>query len=142
MPQSYDKSLRAQSPHIRNSAFQAFGEKDSRYLQRIKRKKCKCYSKTRFFSLFLENFHEKYCGEQEKGVPLQRFNTAIDCFTLKIIQTKMKKLVFMFAAFAAISFASCGSKTEAPVEANASDTVALDTCDTVCVTVATKPLAP
>ena len=129
MPQSYDKSLRAQSPHIRNSAFQAFGEKDSRYLQRIKRKKCKCYSKTRFFSLFLENFHEKYCGEQEKGVPLQRFNTAIDCFTLKIIQTKMKKLVFMFAAFAAISFASCGSKTEAPVEANDSDSVVVDTLD-------------
>ena len=129
MPQSYDKSLRAQSPHIRNSAFQAFGEKDSRYLQRIKRKKCKCYSKTRFFSLFLENFHEKYCGEQEKGVPLQRFNTAIDCFTLKIIQTKMKKLVFMFAAFAAISFASCGSKTEAPVEANDSDSVVVHTLD-------------
>ena len=141
MAQSYDKSLRIQSPHIRNSAFQAFGEKDSRYLQRIKRKKCKCYSKTRFFSLFLENFHEKYCGEQEKGVPLQRFNTAIDCFTLKIIQTKMKKLVFMFAAFAAISFASCGSKTEAPVEANDSDSVVVDTCDTVCDSVVTDTVA-
>ena len=41
----------------------------------------------------------------------------------------MKKLVFMFAAFAAISFASCGSKTEAPVEEN--DSVAVDTVDTV-----------
>ena len=60
---------------------------------------------------------------------------------LKIIQTKMKKLVFMFAAFAAISFASCGSKTEAPVEANDSDTVALDTCDTVCDTVVTDTVA-
>ena len=132
MAQSYDKSLRIQSHHIRNSAFQAFGEKDSRYLQRLKRKKCKCYSKTRFFSLFLENFHEKYCGEQEKGVPLQRFNTAIDCFTLKIIQTKMKKLVFMFAAFAAISFASCGSKTEAPAEVQDTvDTLAADSVDTL-----------
>ena len=53
----------------------------------------------------------------------------------------MKKLGFMFAAFAAISFASCGSKTEAPVEANDSDTVALDTCDTVCDTVATDTVA-
>ncbi len=46
----------------------------------------------------------------------------------------MKKLVFMFAAFAAISFASCGSKTEAPVEANdsVSDTLAGDSCDTLC----------
>lgn len=41
----------------------------------------------------------------------------------------MKKLVFMFAAFAAISFASCGSKTEAPVEANDSDSVVVDTLD-------------
>ena len=37
----------------------------------------------------------------------------------------MKKLVFMFAAFAAISFASCGSKTEAPVEP-AQDSVVAD----------------
>jgi len=37
----------------------------------------------------------------------------------------MKKLVFMFAAVAAISFASCGNKTaQAPVE---EDTVAIDT---------------
>ena len=38
----------------------------------------------------------------------------------------MKKLVFMFVAVAAISFASCGNKTEqaAPVD---SDTVAVDT---------------
>lgn len=42
----------------------------------------------------------------------------------------MKKLVFMFAAFAAISFASCGSKTEAPVEPaqdSVADTTAVDT---------------
>lgn len=38
----------------------------------------------------------------------------------------MKKLVLMFVAVAAISFASCGNKTQqaAPVD---SDTVALDT---------------
>ena len=53
----------------------------------------------------------------------------------------MKKLVFMFAAFAAISFASCGSKTETPVEANDSDSVVVDTCDTVCDTVATDTVA-
>ena len=36
----------------------------------------------------------------------------------------MKKLVFMFVAIAAISFASCGNKTaQAPVE----DTTAVDT---------------
>lgn len=39
----------------------------------------------------------------------------------------MKKLVFMFVAVAAISFASCGNKAEqAPVE-DTVDTVAVDT---------------
>ena len=43
----------------------------------------------------------------------------------------MKKLVFMFVAVAAISFASCGNKTEqaAPVDSDTvvvEDTVALD----------------
>ena len=84
---------------------------------------------------------ENLAASRKIAVPLQRFNTAIDCFTLKIIYTTMKKLVFMFAAFAAISFASCGSKTEAPVEANDSDTVALDTCDTVCDSVVTDTVA-
>ena len=42
----------------------------------------------------------------------------------------MKKLVFMFVAIAAISFASCGNKTaQAPVE----DTTAVDTADTAAV---------
>ena len=37
----------------------------------------------------------------------------------------MKKLVFMFVAVAAISFASCGNKTEqaAPVDADSLETV-------------------
>lgn len=40
----------------------------------------------------------------------------------------MKKLVFMFVAFAAISFASCGNKTNDAVAATDSiDTMAVDT---------------
>ena len=37
----------------------------------------------------------------------------------------MKKLVFMFAAVAAISFASCGNKTAETAEVADSDTVAV-----------------
>ena len=45
----------------------------------------------------------------------------------------MKKLVFMFVAVAAISFASCGNKTQqgAPVDTDTVatvDTAAIDTC--------------
>lgn len=40
----------------------------------------------------------------------------------------MKKLAFLFVAVAAISFASCGNKTQATEEA---DTVAVDTVETV-----------
>ncbi len=39
----------------------------------------------------------------------------------------MKKLVLMFVAIAAISFASCGNKTAAPAANADSDTVAVDT---------------
>jgi len=35
----------------------------------------------------------------------------------------MKKLVFMFVALAAISFASCGNKAEAPANADSAATV-------------------
>ena len=56
-----------------------------------------------------------------KSVPLQRFKKTIDCFTKKFISHTMKKLVFMFVAFAAISFASCGNKTS---DAAATDSVA------------------
>ena len=38
----------------------------------------------------------------------------------------MKKLVFMFVAFAAISFASCGNKTSDAAATNDSDSVAVD----------------
>jgi hypothetical protein len=52
----------------------------------------------------------------------------------------MKKLVFMFVAVAAISFASCGNKTEqAPAEV---DTVAVDSTDTIAAdTVAADTVA-
>ncbi len=40
----------------------------------------------------------------------------------------MKKLVFMFVAFAAISFASCGNKTnDAAAAIDSIDTMAVDT---------------
>ena len=39
----------------------------------------------------------------------------------------MKKLVFMFVAVAAISFASCGNKTEQAPAQDTVDTVAVDT---------------
>ncbi len=42
----------------------------------------------------------------------------------------MKKLVFMFVAIAAISFASCGQKAQEAPAAD-TDTVVVDTVDTV-----------
>jgi len=45
----------------------------------------------------------------------------------------MKKLVLMFVAVAAISFASCGNKTQ-QAPAQDSDTVAVDTVATVDTT--------
>ncbi len=47
----------------------------------------------------------------------------------------MKKLVLMFVAIAAISFASCGNKTAATDATADSDTVAVDTtvADTAAV---------
>lgn len=53
----------------------------------------------------------------------------------------MKKLLFLFVAVAAMSFASCGNKTvaEAPVED--SDSVAVDTLDTTVVDSAADTVA-
>lgn len=42
----------------------------------------------------------------------------------------MKKLVFMFVAFAAISFASCGSKTETPANNDSTTVSDSDSCCT------------
>ncbi len=38
----------------------------------------------------------------------------------------MKKLVFMFVAFVAMTFAACGGQTPATASANDSDSVAID----------------
>ena len=54
------------------------------------------------------------------------FKRTNDCFTDFKKAKKMKKLVFMFVAIAAISFASCGNKTAAPAANNDSDSVALN----------------
>lgn len=44
-------------------------------------------------------------------VPLQRFNKQL--IVLHVLKSKkMKKLAFLFAAVVAVSFASCGQKTE------------------------------
>lgn len=53
---------------------------------------------------------------------------AIDCFTKK--KTEMKKLVFMFVAIAAMSFASCGNKSNEAAPAADSNTVAVDSAAT------------
>ena len=45
----------------------------------------------------------------------------------------MKKLVLMFVAIAAISFASCGNKNQSAAPAGDSDTTAVDTADTAAV---------
>ena len=51
----------------------------------------------------------------------------------------MKKLVFMFVAVAAISFASCGNKAQAPVE-EAVDSIA-EVVDSVVDSLATDSVA-
>jgi hypothetical protein len=45
---------------------------------------------------------------------------------------KMKKLVFMFAAVVAVSFASCGNKTQ-PTEVDTDSVEVVDSADTVAV---------
>ena len=65
----------------------------------------------------------------KKCIPLHRFNKQMIVLQFKSLE-KMKKLVLVFVAVAAISFASCGNKTNqaAPVD---SDSVA--TPDTAVV---------
>ena len=78
----------------------------------------------------------------KKYLPLQRFNKQMIVLQIKKAK-KMKKLVFMFVAIAAISFASCGNKTAAPVEDV--DTAAVDTLvemvDTAAAAVDTAAVA-
>jgi predicted small secreted protein len=63
---------------------------------------------------------------------LQRFNKQRLFYRFKKLR-KMKKLVFMFVAIAAMSFASCGNKTNEGAANDTIDTVAADTADTVAV---------
>lgn len=49
---------------------------------------------------------------------------------LQFLKSKeMKKLVFMFVAVAAISFASCGNKSQAPVEAEVVEEEVVDSVE-------------
>ena len=63
----------------------------------------------------------------KKYLPLQCFNKQRLFYSFKKAK-KMKKLVFMFVAMAAISFASCGDN-KAANEAPAEDTTAVDTAN-------------
>ena len=45
----------------------------------------------------------------------------------------MKKLVFMFVAFVAMTFAACGGKTTGAASANDSDSVVVDSLDSIAV---------
>ena len=88
----------------------------------------------------MENLHVI----QKIAVPLQRFKEQL--IVLQVLKSKkeMKKLAFLFAAVVAVSFASCGQKTEQGTccdsdtvvveEAACADTCACDTC--VCDTCA------
>ena len=67
----------------------------------------------------------------KKYLPLQCFNKQRLFYSFKKAK-KMKKLVFMFVAMAAISFASCGDN-KAANEVPAEDTTAVDTADTAAV---------
>lgn len=53
----------------------------------------------------------------------------------------MKKLVLMFVAIAAISFASCGNSNKSAAPAADSDTTAVDTADTAAVDTAAADTA-
>ena len=62
------------------------------------------------------------------------FKRTNDCFTDFKKAKKMKKLVFMFVAIAAISFASCGNKTAQNAATADSDTAVVDSAaDSVAV---------
>lgn len=62
------------------------------------------------------------------------FKRTNDCFTDFKKAKKMKKLVFMFVAIAAISFASCGNKTAQTTATADSDTAVVDSAaDSVAV---------
>ena len=72
-----------------------------------------------------EKNSKKRIAYQKYYIPLRRFNKHLNIYSFKKAK-KMKKLVFMFVAMAAISFASCGDGNK-PSEAPAEDTTAVDT---------------
>ena len=62
----------------------------------------------------------------KKMLTFASFKRTNDCFTDFKKAKKMKKLVFMFVAIAAISFASCGNKTAQNTASADSDTAQVD----------------
>ena len=78
----------------------------------------------------------------KKYIPLQCFNKQMIVLQTKKAK-KMKKLVFMFVAVAAISFASCGNKTNqaAPVDSDTVATVDTAAIDTTVTDSAAAPAA-
>ena len=66
-------------------------------------------------------FFPKNLELRNKNYIFAKFNNN----TVKLKREKMKKLVFMFVAFVAMTFAACGGQTPA-ASANDSDSVAID----------------
>ena len=89
---------------------------------------------------------EKLHAIRKIGVPLQRFKEQL--IVLQVLKSKkeMKKLAFLFAAVVAVSFASCGQKTE-KAECCDSDTVVVEetvdtcACDTCACDTCACPVA-
>ena len=61
---------------------------------------------------------------------MQRFNKQMIVLQFKKLR-KMKKLVLMFVAVAAISFASCGNKTQQAVAVDSDSIAVVDSADSV-----------
>ena len=76
-----------------------------------------------------EKNSKKRIAYQKYYIPLRRFNKHLNIYSFKKAK-KMKKLVFMFVAMAAISFAACTdskpAQEAAPVEEVAAEEVATD----------------
>ena len=69
----------------------------------------------RFFEekrLKMKKSCEKLHAIQKIGVPLQRFKEQLIVLQVLKSRKEMKKLAFLFATVVAVSFASCGQKTE------------------------------
>lgn len=84
-----------------------------------------CYKKV---TVKKKKNHKKLYCVSKKALPLQCFNKQM--IVLQIKKSKeMKKLVLMFVAVAAISFASCGNKTnqaEVPADSTELSTDSVD----------------